>query len=824
MKVAKEINKYQEKIFFGMNSRQLLSLFLSMILVVIPTVLINYYFDFLLAVAIGSTLALGVGVFSMFYYNGMYIEDILKNIFPILLRTKIPVTKLNLYQQIEDDLLITNKSYLKIYQLSDINYLTVKMAERKLLFDNFCSFLNLFAEDIEVNQFLVREKIDQKFIENIKSTLKDDQYDSLREEVNNQIEKILDEKSYISKKYFVLIISGLNKEQAIKRLDDLKMAFDKYLQDLNNNNNIFVTLSSLRKKELENLILKDLLNLSSIENTAIISRANCCEIIGEDTVYQQSFALAKLPNYLPDEVLKELMELNIKMKINLKIKIFGVADRIKYLKKIRSAVEANKLEFLKKKLDSSQLPTQIKEQLEATSEIINLINEKSQNLYDIKLLITQESDNLRQLESNSVLIQAALKKYQVSLSRLDFQHLEGILETLPIGKENLIFLNKIVVTETLACFHPFKARSYPVQKKGAFYGQNQITADVIKFDRGKGKNDSPNGFILGTTGSGKSFAAKLEIIQVLINNDDDVVIIDPENEYAKLVSSLQGETIDVSTTSSNFINPLEINEIDNYQDAVKMKSEYLQTLLETMLGKNLTLKEQSLIDKAVHKIYADCFKFKGVPTLENLRTELAKFPEIEDLVVALEIYTTGSLAIFSNKSSVEIKNKLTCFKINKLSKQLKKVGLLVVMEMIWQKVIVNQKVNRRTRLYIDEIYLLFDHQMSINYLISFYKRFRKYGGIITGITQNVEDLLLNDSARKMLANSEFLLLLGQKSTDLRQLVKLFELSDVDKSYISQIKHGQGLVIWENQVMPFRNVFTPTNKIFEVATSSLNNDL
>ncbi|MDR1150171.1 MAG: hypothetical protein LBJ93_00880 [Clostridiales bacterium] len=359
-----------------------------------------------------------------------------------------------------------------------------------------------------------------------------------------------------------------------------------------------------------------------------------------------------------------------------------------------------------------------------------------------------------------------------------------------------------------------------------YYGINTISRNLIFFDRKSLKN--ANGFILGTPGSGKSFAAKREMLNVLLNSDDEVMVIDPEREYSAMAGGLNGQVIFVSAASKNNINPLDVStEYADTDDPLSLKSEFVLSLCELIIGgsNGLGSVEKTIIDRVTKLTYKEYFrrpKSTPMPTLLDFYNILTQQEEMEaeELSLGLELYITGSLNVFSKPTNIDLRNRFVVFDIKDLGKQLKTFGMLVVLDQIWNRITINRAIGRRTWIYIDEIYLLFQNEYSANYLFELYKRARKWGGVPTGITQNVEDLLISDLARRMLSNSEFILMLNQASSDRTELEKLLNMSSRQANYVTNVGAGQGLLFSGTATIPFIDKFPTNSKLYQMMTTKL----
>ena len=431
------------------------------------------------------------------------------------------------------------------------------------------------------------------------------------------------------------------------------------------------------------------------------------------------------------------------------------------------------------------------------------------------------------LENNVFQAQSIAQKHNCNLRRLDFQQESGLMSSLPLA-QNLIEIRRGLTTSSTAIFVPFTTQEL-FQNGGEtlYYGLNALSNNLIMVDRKKLKN--PNGLILGTPGSGKSFSAKREITNAFLVTDDDIIICDPEAEYAALVHKFNGQVVKISSSSTNYINPMDINlnysEDDN---PVALKADFILSLCELIMGSKDGLQpiEKTVIDRCVHQIYQRYFDNpapENMPILEDLYDALLKQDEKEahHVATALEIYVKGSLKLFNNRTNVDIQNRLVCFDIKELGNQLKKIGMLIVQDQVWGRVTANRSAGKSTRYYIDEFHLLLKEEQTATYSVEIWKRFRKWGGLPTGITQNVKDLLRSPEIANILENSDFIYMLNQASDDRSILAQRLNISPHQLSYVTNSGEGEGLLFYGNVILPFIDRFPTDLELYRIMTTKLN---
>ena len=418
------------------------------------------------------------------------------------------------------------------------------------------------------------------------------------------------------------------------------------------------------------------------------------------------------------------------------------------------------------------------------------------------------------------------QKHNCALRRLDYQQENALMSSLPLAN-NMITIQRALTTSSTAIFVPFTTQElFQNGKEALYYGLNALSNNLIMVDRKLLKN--PNGLILGTPGSGKSFSAKREITNAFLVTDDDVIICDPEAEYAPLVNKLKGQVIHISPSSTQYINPMDIN--PNYSEEdnpIALKADFILSLCELIVGgkEGLQPVEKTVIDRCVHQIYQQYFNDPSpehMPVLEDLYDALLAQEEKEahHVATALEIYVKGSLNLFNHRTNVNIHNRLVCYDIKELGKQLKKIGMLVVQDQVWGRVTANRSAGRTTRYYMDELHLLLKEEQTAAYTVEIWKRFRKWGGIPTGITQNCKDLLSSHEVENIFENSDFVYMLNQAAGDRQILAKQLNISTHQLSYVTHSGEGEGLLFYGNVILPFVDHFPTDLELYRIMTTKL----
>ena len=459
-------------------------------------------------------------------------------------------------------------------------------------------------------------------------------------------------------------------------------------------------------------------------------------------------------------------------------------------------------------------------------KLLQDLQSRNERMFLLTFIVVNTAGSRQQLDNNVFQAASIAQKYNCQLTRLDFRQEEGLMSSLPLGL-NQIEIQRGLTTSSVAIFIPFTTQELFQDGKEALYcGLNALSNNLIMVDRKRLKN--PNGLILGTPGSGKSFAAKREIANVFLVTDDDIIICDPEAEYGPLVERLHGQVIKISPTSPHYINPMDLNL--NYSDdenPLSLKSDFILSLCELIVGgkDGLMPVEKTIIDRCVRMVYRDYLSDpvpENMPILEDLYNELRRQEEKEAqyIATALEIYVTGSLNVFNHQSNVDINNRIVCYDIKELGKQLKKIGMLIVQDAVWNRVTVNREAHKSTRYYIDEMHLLLREEQTAAYTVEIWKRFRKWGGIPTGITQNVVDLLQNYTATTMLANSEFVALLKQANTDSSKMAEVIGVSEAQLRFVTNTASGMGLIKCGSVVIPFDNQISKDTDLYRLYNTNI----
>lgn len=735
--------------------------------------------------------------------------------------------------------LIGNNKYSKSYKFIDINYAVASREDKESMFLDYSELLNSLDSGATAKITINNRRINKiDFEKTILLDMENDELDKYRKEYNQMlIDQAKNANEIIQEKIITISVYKRSIEEA-------RNYFSRAGADLMNHfNNLGSKCIELDTKERLRM-LHDFYRTGeetsfNFELSKTMRKGhNFKDYICPDTVefendylkigerYARVLFLKEYASYIKDSMVTELTELNKNMMLSIDIIPIPMDEAVKEAENRRLGIETNITNWQRKQNANNNfsaiIPYDMEQMRNESKEFLDDLTTRDQRMFLSVLTMVITANSKKELDNDTETVMQTARKSLCQLGILKFQQLDGLNTVLPIGVRKIDAL-RTLTTESLAVFMPFKVQEIR-HENGIFYGQNVISKNMIIADRKQLLNG--NSFILGVSGSGKSFTAKHEITGIKLRDPKaDIIIIDPEREYSRLVKSYGGEVIKISATSENHINAMDMNaDYGDGANPVILKSEFILSLCEQLIGSsNLGAKQKSIIDRCtanVYRIYQQG-NYQGVPpTLQDFREELLKQdePEAKEIALAIELFTNGSLNTFAINTNVDTSNSLICYDILDLGKQLQPIGMLVVLDSILNRITSNRAKGRNTYIFIDEIYLLFQYEYSANFLFTLWKRVRKYGAFCTGITQNVEDLLQSHTARTMLANSEFIIMLNQASTDRLELAKLLNISDTEISYITNVGAGEGLSKIGSAIVPFENKFPKNTELYKLMTT------
>ena len=742
-----------------------------------------------------------------------------------------------------DGICVVSKNYFtKTIQFYDINYQLARNEDKNIIFENYCDFLNYFDKSITVQLSFLNQTMDiSDFEKSIAIKPQGDAFDEIRAEYTEMLKNQLarGNNGIVRKKYITFGVEADNIQNAKQRLERVET-------DIINNFKVLgvraYPLNGMERLELLHSCFNgggnklnfswNLIHQTGLTTKDFIAPTSFDFSDGKyfkmgRTIGAVSFLHILAPE-LTDEMLKNFLEIQSSLAVNIHIRSIDQTEAIKMVKRKITDLDRMKIEEQKKAVrsgyDMDIIPSDINTFGVDAKKLLEDLQGRNERLFLVTVLVMNTADNRKALKSSLLEAEAIAQQKNCPLRRLDYQQEDGLMASVPIGINN-IQIERALTTSSAAIFVPFTTQELFSESKEALYcGLNALSNNMIMVDRKMLKN--PNGLILGTPGSGKSFAAKREIANAFLVTDDDIYVCDPEAEYYSLVSELKGQVVRLSPTSKDYLNPLDINL--NYSDEenpISLKSDFVLSFCELIIGGKNGLEpiEKTVIDRSVTRIYQKYFENPvpaNMPILEDLYNEIKKQPEQEAgrIASALELYVKGSLNVFNHHTNVDISNRIVCFDIKELGKQLKKLGMLVVQDQIWNRVTINRNECKATRYYCDEFHLLLKDEQTAAYSVEIWKRFRKWGGIPTGITQNVKDLLSSAEIENIFENSDYIYMLNQAQGDREILAKKLGISPQQLSYVTQSGAGEGLLFYGNTIIPFIDRFPKDTKLYRLMTT------
>ena len=745
---------------------------------------------------------------------------------------------------------VTDTRYVKTIRYLDINYQLSQNEDKNAIFDSWCDFLNFFDSSVPFQlTFVNLSTTEENISRQIDIPLRGDEYDEIREEYTTMLRSQVSKgKNGLTKaKYLTFGIEAENLRLAKPRLERIEMDL------LNNFKRLGVSASALNGTEyLE--VLHDIFNMDERKtfrfswdwlapsglSTKDFIAPSSFEFktgrqfrMGEKTC-KVSFLQILAPE-LNDRMLADFLDMESSLVVSIHIQSVDQTKAIKTIKRKITDLDKSKIEEQKKAVragyDMDIIPSDLATYGQEAKKLLQDLQSRNERMFLVTFLILNTANGQRQLNNTVFQASSIAQRHNCALTRLDFQQEEGLFSCVPLGN-NLVGIQRGLTTSSTAIFVPFTTQElFQTGSEALYYGINALSNNLIMVSRKLLKN--PNGLILGTPGSGKSFSAKREITNAfLICPHDDIIICDPEGEYAPLVERLHGQVIKISPTGKGYdgkpcyVNPMDINlDYSDDENPLSLKSDFLLSLCELIVGgkDGLAPVEKTIIDRCVRLVYREYLndpRPEKMPVLEDLYNALRAQEEKEAQYVAtaLEIYVTGSLNVFNHRTNVDIGSRIVCYDIKELGKQLKKIGMIIIQDQVWNRVTINRAEHKTTRYYIDEFHLLLKEEQTASYSIEIWKRFRKWGGVPTGITQNVKDLLASREVENIFENSDFIYMLNQASGDRQILAKQLNISPYQLSYVTHSGEGEGLLFYGNTIIPFVDHFPRNTELYRIMTT------
>mgnify|MGYP002796026459 FL=1 len=738
---------------------------------------------------------------------------------------------------------VRSNYYTRTIQFQDINYQLAQQEDKTAIFEEWCSFLNFFDSSIHFELSFVNVATDAAdFERSIRIPFQQDGFDDVRAEYSQMLRQQLAKgnNGLTKTKFITFGIEANSMKLAKPRLEHIQNDL------LNNFHRLGVAAKPLNGKERLKLMhhifhmdggekfqfdwntftRSGLSVKDAIAPTAFAFKNSRCFQMGG--LYGAMSFLSITASDLSDQLLKDFLEMDSSQIVTMHIQSVDQNKAIKTVKRTITELDRSKIEEQKKAVragyDMDIIPSDLATYGRDAKALLKELQSQNERMFLLTFLVLNTGKTEQELENNVFQAASIAQKHNCQLVRLDYQQEQGLMSSLPLA-ENQIEIQRGLTTSSTAIFIPFTTQElFQSGKESLYYGLNALSQNLIMVDRKKLKN--PNGLILGTPGSGKSFSAKREIANAFLVTDDDIIVNDPEGEYSPLVNRLKGQVIKISPNSDQYVNPMDIN--SNYSEEdnpIALKADFILSLCELVVGgkEGLQPVEKTVIDRCVHQIYNRYFndpRPENMPLLEDLYNALLQQEEKEahHVATALEIYVKGSLNLFNHRTNVNVENRLVCYDIKELGKQMKKIGMLVIQDQVWGRVTANRNLKKSTRYYMDEMHLLLKEEQTAAYSVEIWKRFRKWGGIPTGLTQNVKDLLASREVENIFENSDMIIMLNQAAGDRQILAKQLNISPHQLSYVTHSGEGEGLLFFGNVILPFVDRFPQDLELYRIMTT------
>ena len=740
---------------------------------------------------------------------------------------------------------VTDRYYTKTVQFFDINYQLAQAEDKTQIFESYCDFLNYFDSSIHVQLTFINQQANmQDFAQSIDIPTRGDEYDEIRSEYGDMLRGQMQKgnNGLSKRKYITFGVEAddlRNAKMRLERIETDMIANFKSLgvqaRPLNGIERLELLHSQLHPDGQERLRFDwTQLPKTGLSTKDFISPSGLSFSENGKTFRVGEYAgavsfLQILAPELTDRLLAEFLNMNDTVTVSLHIQSIDQAQAIKNIKRKMSDLQKMTIEEQKKAVrsgyDMDIIPTDLATYGEDAKNLLQDLQSRNERMFLVTMLVENLAPTRRKLNGDIFSTSGIAQKYNCALKRLDWQQEQGLMSSLALG-QNLIEIERGLTTSSTAIFVPFTTCELFQDGEALYYGLNAVSNNLIMANRKSLKN--PNGLFLGTPGSGKSFSAKREIVNVFLLTEDDIIIADPENEYGPLVERFgaQGQVIDISPNSTNYINPMDINlDYSDDENPVTLKSDFLLSLCDLIIGgkEGLSPIEKTIIDRCTRLVYRDYLQDprpENMPILGDLYDLLRKQtePEAQNIATALEIYVNGSLNVFNHRSNIQMNDhRVLCFQLKSLGKALKEIGLLIMQDAVWNRVTANRSKHKTTWFYIDEFHLLLKGQTG-SFSVEIWKRFRKWGGIPSGLTQNVKDLLASREIENIFENSDFIYMLNQAQGDRQILAKQLGISPHQLSYVTHSGPGEGLLFFGNVIIPFVDRFPKDTTLYKIMTT------
>ncbi len=735
---------------------------------------------------------------------------------------------------------VAKNRFSKCYRFQDINYTTTNETEQIDIFERYCKFLNSLDVSFKItinNKNKDMEQVrDYVFLQR-----KDDGYDGFRSIYNNIMEQKIHEgrQGIEQERYLTITIERKNFEEAKAQFATIEASVHKAFGELGAE---IVALSGNERIK----VLYDYYHLGDegsfdfdireARKVGVDFRNDLCngmiqffpDYFKDEKKFCRALFIKKYPSSLSDRFLNEITSLPVHSITSIDVVPIPKDMTTKVLQKKYLGIESDiiKQQRVRNKNNdfSSEISYNKRIEKKEIEEIMDDVRENDQCLYYVSVTIILMADTKEELDSMTETVETIGKRNSVTIEEHYLKQRESLNTALPIGVRQVETM-RTMLTQSLAVLMPFNVQELN-DKQGCYYGINQVSKNINIGNRKKLING--NGFVFGVPGSGKSFFCKMEMGNVFLSGNDEIIVIDPMNEYFDIAQTYGGTVVNMSTYTDNYVNPLDMDvwslDLNDSKGMIREKGEFMLGLCEQCMGESLNSRQKSIIDRCVRRLYIEIARNreKYVPIMSDFYEILMNQPEDEakDIALSLELFVNGSLNIFNHQTNVDVDNRFTVYGIRDLGTELSPITMLVMMESIQNRIIANGKRGIATWLYIDEFHVLLNSEYSAKYLQQLWKKVRKQGGLCTGITQNVVDLLQNYTATTMLANSEFVALLKQANTDSSRMAEVIGVSEAQLRFVTNSSSGMGLMKCGNVVIPFDNTIEKGTDLYNLYNTNI----
>ncbi|MCJ7856542.1 conjugal transfer protein TraE [Lachnospiraceae bacterium NSJ-143] len=737
---------------------------------------------------------------------------------------------------------VNDKLYTKTLHFSDINYELAQPEDKEQTFDGLCDFYNALDSSMWAQMSFINLRANLiDYQKSVTIPEAGDEYDDVRRELAGILKAQLAKgnNGLIKRKYFTFGIEAENGQTARPRVERIEADLRNHLKNMGVRSE---PLTGYERLEVLHGIFhpdgkeKLRFNWDAIVNTGLTTKPfiapSSFDFRGGRTfkiggMWGAASFLQIGASQLNDRVLSDFLNLDCSLIVNIHIKAVNQQEAIKTIKRKLTDIEKTKIEEQKKAVrsgyDMDVLPPDLITYAGEAQTLLNSLQSRDERMFLATVLVLNLAPTRGQLENDIFQAASVAQKHNCTLKRLDWQQEQGLMSSLPLGL-NQIEIQRGLTTSSLAIFVPFTTEELFMSGEALYYGINALSSNLIMADRKRLKN--PNGLFLGVPGSGKSFSAKREIANAFLTTKDDIIITDPEAEYAPLVNRLGGQVVQLSPVSTQYVNPMDINpDYSDEENPLTLKSDFILSLCELIVASKDGLQpvEKTIIDRCTRLVYRDYLadpRPEKMPVLGDLYELLLKQeePEAKRLATTLEIYVSGSLNVFNHRTNVDLTNRLVCYDIKQLGKGLKKIAMLILQDQVWNRVTVNRAAHKTTWFYCDEFHLLLKDEQTAAYSVEIWKRFRKWGGIPSALTQNVKDLLASREIENIFENSDFIYMLSQAAGDRQILAKQLGISPTQLSYVTHSNAGEGLLFYGNTIIPFVDHFPKDTELYRIMTT------